>query len=98
MSRTQAKRFATLEALEAAQADGVAPGYALIREADDPENHAILWVMLPSGVGSRLPLGGAGWSFEEHDDGTVTVSPSIWDRSEDNGWHGFLRNDVFEEC
>lgn len=94
----KAIRFKTLDELEAAQEGQVTPGYALIREPDDPENHAILWVVLPTGVGSRLPLGGAGWAFTEHEDDTVTVTPSIWDRSTDNGWHGWLTNGEFISC
>jgi len=35
----------------------------------------------------------------EHDDGTITVSPSIL-VSDDSGelWHGYLRAGVWEEC
>ena len=38
----------------------------------------------------------------EHDDGTVTVSPSILVTSGSNGrepsWHGFLERGVWREC
>lgn len=51
-----------------------------------------LWVCLPSGVGpSRLE----GWDVVEHEDGTVTVSPSILDRGTENGWHGYLKRGVW---
>lgn len=48
------------------------------------------WVTLPSGVGpSRLD----GWQVTEHDDETITVSPSIFDAP--NGWHGWLERGVW---
>lgn len=55
-----------------------------------------LWVRLPNGVGpSRLE----GWEVEEHEDGTVSVSPSIQDIPTDGsvGWHGFLKRGVWSE-
>lgn len=38
----------------------------------------------------------------EHDDGTITVSPSIlitcWPDGEPVSWHGYLENGVWREC
>jgi hypothetical protein len=35
----------------------------------------------------------------EHEDGTITVSPSILIRTHDKGdWHGFLERGVWREC
>lgn len=36
----------------------------------------------------------------EHDDGTITVSPSILcsGGSSEGSWHGFLKEGVWEEC
>lgn len=63
------------------------------------------WVRLPNGNGPSLLNG---WSLTEHDDGTITVSPSIL-AHERNGldendqpvtypeWHGFLERGVWRE-
>lgn len=35
----------------------------------------------------------------EHDDGTITVSPSILTKDgQGNEWHGYLKAGVWEEC
>lgn len=34
----------------------------------------------------------------EHEDGTITVSPSILINSHEGSWHGFLERGVFREC
>lgn len=55
-----------------------------------------LWVVLPDGAGpARLE----GWHVDEHDDGTVTVSPSILDVPDNGlqGWHGYLERGVWRE-
>lgn len=31
----------------------------------------------------------------EHEDGTITVHPSIWYKNWDNGWHGWLKHGVW---
>lgn len=40
------------------------------------------------------------WTVQEHNDGTVSVSPSIHSIGPNNEtlWHGFLRRGVWEEC
>lgn len=43
------------------------------------------WVCLPTGILGRLD---DGWTAEQHDDGTVTIRPSIHDAP--LGWHGYL--------
>jgi hypothetical protein len=38
-------------------------------------------------------------TVEEHEDGTITVSPSIdMSQRHPGGWHGWLRRGVFESC
>lgn len=52
--------------------------------------HGLLWVCLPDGTGpARLE----GWDVTEHEDGTITASPSILDADPSKngqGWHGYL--------
>lgn len=56
-----------------------------------------LWVILPHGENVRLPPKSAGgWGIQEHEDGTVTVTPSIFCHSEPP-WHGFLEHGVWRE-
>ncbi len=54
------------------------------------------FVRLPSGYGpvslDHSANGGA-WSITEHDDGTITASPSIFDAPD--GWHGYLERGVW---
>lgn len=71
-------------------------------EAGDYCQHGGAWyVCLPSGVGP-CKLTGHGrdddWTVAAHDDGTITVSPSIHDVGTPNGWHGYLERGVWREC
>lgn len=51
------------------------------------------WVVLPDGAGpARLEV----WEVTEHEDGTITVSPSILDAP--SGWHGYLERGVWREA
>jgi hypothetical protein len=34
----------------------------------------------------------------EHDDGTITVSPSILVSNHTGSWHGFLEHGIWREC
>lgn len=50
------------------------------------------------------PIGGGPFSIglknhavEEHEDGTITVTPSLYD-TRPGGWHGLLRRGVWESC
>ncbi|QPF81698.1 hypothetical protein IC762_17905 [Bradyrhizobium genosp. L] len=54
-------------------------------------------VTAPDGtVGSLNP---AVHQIEEHDDGTITVSPSLdYGKRKPGAWHGWLRRGVFDEC
>lgn len=62
------------------------------------------WYLWPPGMDRALPLVG-GFSVDEHDDGTITVSPSVgYGRrgdSEPNNpkyrWHGFLKRGVWSK-
>lgn len=65
-----------------------------------------LWHCIPPGTdllgslgeGSGLP--GKGHKVVEHEDGTITVSPSILIRAGRAGqsWHGYLERGVWREC
>lgn len=57
----------------------------------------VAWVRLPDGFG---PCRLEGWSLTEHDDGTITVSPSIQAIPADGspGWHGWLERGAFRAC
>lgn len=54
--------------------------------------HVHWHVTLPSGV--QFTLGGH--TVTEHDDGTITASPSVYDAP--NGWHGWLERGVWRSC
>lgn len=58
------------------------------------------WVCLPNGVGpARLE----DWNPVWHEDGTLTLSPSILDSGGDSakgipaGWHGYLERGVWRQ-
>ena len=79
MGELQGRRVENVGAMEK-------PGdYCLVNDG------AALWMLLPSGVQGRIDTDG--WTITEHDDGTVTVSPSIHDAPD--GWHGFLERGVW---
>lgn len=54
----------------------------------------------------RAPTGELGsidaktWRITEHEDGTITASPSIWFHNPDGskGWHGYLEAGVWRQC
>jgi hypothetical protein len=72
------------------------PGDYTIR-IDAPTGARIAWVVTPNGNGpARLE----GWDLTEHDDGTITVSPSILAHAsgEHAEWHGFLERGVWRSC
>jgi hypothetical protein len=37
------------------------------------------------------------WTVIEHEDGTITVSPSIWFNTP-RGWHGFLKAGIWSKA
>lgn len=51
-----------------------------------------VWVKLPNGAG---PSNLTDWNPVEHEDGTITLSPSISDL--DSGWHGYLERGIWRE-
>ena len=53
------------------------------------------WVRLPSGTG---PCHLTTWELAEHEDGTITLHPSIHDVGTPDGWHGFLVRGVWTAC
>jgi hypothetical protein len=58
------------------------------------------WLLcLPTGI--HATINSKIWNITEHDDGTITVSPSIYTKSPANNeydWHGFLEKGIFREC
>lgn len=68
-------------------------GYCV--RVDERTKQRVAWVKTPNGIGpARLD----GWELVEHDDGTITVSPSIDATDGESRWHGFLRAGVWTEC
>jgi hypothetical protein len=82
------------------------PGEYTVRHGQDGQ--PVAWVVTPNGHGpARLE----GWDLTEHEDGTITVSPSILahpptghDRSRgvrvleySSAWHGYLERGVWRE-
>jgi hypothetical protein len=55
------------------------------------DEHGGWWVCLPNGDASNITT----WTVTEHDDRTITVSPSIHSIGR---WHGFLERGVWREC
>lgn len=67
------------------------------------------YALLPNGQGIRLDVregadpgtvnGQATWGFTEHENGTLTIAPSIWLHAGPgwDGWHGFLEHGVWRE-
>jgi len=48
-----------------------------------------LWLLDPAGHVGRVST----HTITEHEDGTITVSPSIYDAPD--GWHGYLKRGVW---
>jgi hypothetical protein len=76
-------------------------GYCLVQpydaELDGPSADAprVLWVKDPRGHVARCGQ----HQVTEHNDGTVTVSPSIVnERGSVSSWHGFLERGVWREA
>jgi hypothetical protein len=58
---------------------------------------ADIWIMC-SPRGDLGTINDKSWSIETHEDGSITVSPSIWFDRQNNGWHGYLKKGIWEEC
>lgn len=58
------------------------------------------WVAVPGMVDGQIPIqgqnGGPVWDVIEHDDGTITVHPSINCQDGETSWHGYLRRGAWE--
>lgn len=50
------------------------------------------WFRDPRGEAGRI----TSHTVEEHEDGSITVTPSIAPAPGEDGWHGFLRRGVWE--
>lgn len=81
----------------------------LTREADEPATYGratspratgrIGWWQVAAPDGSVGSLNPAIHTIEEHEDGTITVSPSLdYSKRKAGGWHGWLKRGVFESC
>jgi hypothetical protein len=85
--------------------DGPAGGYLIVSnlDGDNPDRgvapgHRTLWIKDPAGHVGRLL--DSVHTITEHDDGTVTVSPSILATTASHGhdWHGYLERGVWREA
>jgi hypothetical protein len=74
------------------------PGVYVKVTSDDPEaikkDRTTWWVRDPYGHVGRLD----DHTVIEHEDGTITVSPSILDDAHPGGWHGFLERGVWRSA
>lgn len=52
------------------------------------------YAVTPNGMLAGL----ANHAITEHEDGTITVSPSILVRGHDGEWHGYLERGVWRAC
>lgn len=87
----QGKRYRTFNELAEAQSRGEFGGYAPVT---DEEGKTVWYASTPSGMLAAL----RDHQVTEHEDGTVTVSPSIACQSPpDRKWHGFLERGVWRE-
>lgn len=67
-------------------------GHLLLKEGDYGKDKSGAWYVRPPGchMGSIK-----NHQVTEHEDGTITVSPSIRITERDYGWHGFLEKGVW---
>lgn len=83
MSETLGHRRADVEAAGTVDYNAIEPG-DYWRPNGRPDGE--WWFKDPAGRVGRITT--PPWTITEHDDGTLTVSPSIFDSPD--GWHGFL--------
>jgi len=73
-------------------------GNITLHEGDygkDPEQPNVWWVRPPRGhTGMIRHEPGVHWTITEHEDGTITASPSI---NMVGVWHGYLEHGVWKE-
>ena len=76
-----------------------AEGRLRLAEGDYGKGADGIWYARPPGVPMRSI---ENHEVTEHEDGTITVSPSILVTTEENDcrieWHGYLRRGVWEKC
>ncbi len=78
------------------------PGDYLLRSG-----RRMVWLRLPNGAQANLPVSESTatdartWFLVEHEDETLTLSPSIWlhpsPPADPAGWHGYLERGVWRE-
>jgi len=72
--------------------------FPLLTPGDYGKDKSGMWVcMVPNGLCGNL----SAHRVTEHEDGTITVSPSILVstmRSSDGSWHGFLEKGIWRSC
>lgn len=70
-------------------------GQLLLAEGEYGKSVHGIWYARPPGnhMGSL-----ARHDVEEHDDGTITVNPSILINDGRTEWHGYLKRGVWSEC
>lgn len=88
---TQGRRVASLK--DATIEDGYLPGVYWPVTQDD--GRVEWWIVDPAGQIGRLGK----HEVTEHEDGTITVSPSILSTTATHGhdWHGYLERGVWRE-
>lgn len=86
--------------------DGPRGCYRLAPKSHSDDRTRYLHMLLPNGAFAMVPVGEDRaappcWALTEHEDGTITVSPSIWLKPtpgvDEHGWHGFLERGVWRE-
>ena len=62
------------------------------------EDAQVVWLCSP--VGKAGHVSAPTWGITVEQDGTVTVSPSIWWDAHESppGWHGFLERGIWREA
>jgi hypothetical protein len=69
-----------------------AEGHLFLAEGDYGRDSDGTWMVRPPRSGAGML--DEGWQVTEHDDGTISATPSI-----DTGtWHGFLVHGEWREC
>ena len=65
---------------------------------EEVTNEKDLWIICCP-TGSRGTINNKIWTITEHEDGTITVNPSIQitNHIPEYSWHGYLRNGIWEE-
>jgi hypothetical protein len=58
-----------------------------------------IWYCVPPAWDDAMPGNLGGHKIIEHEDGTITVSPSILiSEGQGHSWHGFLERGVWRQC